>query len=155
MGRQVLKPLGASPSLIPGVSRFDHDMTETTDTQTEAADSSTIDQTLRPLIENSGPMRVYDLGEGEDTIFEVDTAFNGREGTLEFTAGELTASSGAVLELKITNTFFDVVDVESEDWRTIREIWTADENKEIIHIHAGRGQVSPDDAVDETGGVGA
>lgn len=86
---------------------------------------------LRPLIENTKyPVRIY--GDGDETTFEVDTVFSGRQGTLEFTAGEIGSGSKRVLRYKIANTFFEIVDVESEDWRNIRKIWLADENKEVI-----------------------
>lgn len=125
-------------------------MTTTQKTRTETPDSSNISETLRPLAENTEfPVRIY--ANGDVTTFEVDTRFNGREGTLEFTAGEITAKSAAVLKLKIADTFFDIVNVETEDWRAIREIWMADENKEVVL----ESRPSTDEPVAETGGVGA
>lgn len=127
-------------------------MTAIDDTQDDAeTDSYDIDQAIRPLIENTEyPVRIY--ADDELTTFEVDTAFNGREGTLEFTSHELATGSTRMLKIKLGNTFYDFVDVESDDWWTIRQIWLKDENKEIV---TGPQASSDGDDVADTGGVDA
>lgn len=72
-------------------------------------------------------------------------SFNGREGTLEFTASELNSDSGAVIAIKITNTFFELVEVDGEDWKIIRRQWTAEGNKEVKFANP----MTPDEAIAE------
>jgi hypothetical protein len=66
------------------------------------------------------PVKAY---LGEKSTWEIELTYAGRTNTLQFTAAEMTGSGGAVLEEKIANYYLELIDVEPEDWETIRDYW--------------------------------
>ena len=66
------------------------------------------------------PVEIYD---GEPTVWKVTLSFAGHTRDLEFTAAEMVSGSGAALEEKIANRFFEMVEIAEEDWNTIRDRW--------------------------------
>ena len=66
------------------------------------------------------PVEIYD---GEPTVWKVTLEFAGHTRDLEFTAAEMVSGSGAALEEKIANRFFEMVEIAEEDWNTIRDRW--------------------------------
>lgn len=75
------------------------------------------------------PIEIYD---GEPTVWRVTLEYAGRIRELEFTAGEMISGSGAALEEKVANQFFELVEVQEEDWKAIRDRWQ--ERTEVVHI---------------------
>jgi hypothetical protein len=69
---------------------------------------------------------------GETTTWKVELSFAGRTRELEFTAAEITGNSAKLLEEKIANQFFEVIEIEKEDWETIKERWI--ENTEVVNV---------------------
>lgn len=61
---------------------------------------------------------------GETTTWNVELSFAGRTNELEFTAAEMTGKGGAAeLEQKIANQFYEIIEIEPEDWDEIRTRW--------------------------------
>lgn len=90
---------------------------------------------VREIVEGTEPP--VEIHGGEDTTWVVTLTYAGRTAELEFTAGEMVGDGGASLEEKIANYYYELVDIEPEDWETIRDYW---------HDHS---EVSA--VVDETG----
>ncbi len=69
---------------------------------------------------------------GETTTWHVTLTFAGRTRELEFTAGEMVSGSGAALQEKIANEFYELVEIEQADWEAIRERWQ--EHKDVVDV---------------------
>lgn len=75
------------------------------------------------------PVEVYN---GEPTTWNVTLTFDGRTCELEFTAGEMIGNSGAPLQEKIANEFFEKIEVEAEDWEKITDRWMGKQT--VVHM---------------------
>lgn len=75
------------------------------------------------------PVKVHG---GETTTWHVTLTFAGRTQELEFTASEMVSGGSGALQEKIANRFFELVEIEKEDWEAIRERWQ--ENKEVVDV---------------------
>lgn len=73
---------------------------------------------------------------GEETTWEVELTYAGRKNTLEFTAAEMRGGPGPLGD-KIANYYFEIIEIEPEDWESIRDYWN--DNSEVVAV------------VDETG----
>lgn len=70
---------------------------------------------------------------GETTTWNVELTFAGRTNELEFTAAEMTGKGGAAeLEEKIANQFYEIIEIEPEDWDAIRGRWH--EDAEVVSV---------------------
>ncbi|WP_136689993.1 hypothetical protein [Halorhabdus amylolytica] len=69
---------------------------------------------------------------GETTVWKVTLTFAGRTKELEFTASEMVSGSGGALQEKIANQFYELVEIEKEDWEAIRERWQ--EQSEVVSV---------------------
>lgn len=68
----------------------------------------------------------------EDTTWKVELTFAGRTRELEFSTAEWVGGGAAALKEKIANQFFEVVEIEKEDWESIRDRWQ--ENSEVVNV---------------------
>lgn len=84
-----------------------------------------------------GTQPPVEIHGGEETTWKVNLTYAGRTTDLEFTAAEMVGGGGAALEEKIANYYYDIVEIEPEDWETIRDYWQ--DNSEVVAV------------VDETG----
>jgi len=74
---------------------------------------------------------------GEETTWVVELTYAGKTAELEFSAAEMVGAGAASLEEKLANYFYQLEDIEPEDWETIRDYW--DDHSEVVTV------------VDETG----
>ena len=84
-----------------------------------------------------GTQTPVEIHGGEETTWKVTLTYAGRTTDLEFTAGEMVGGGGASLEEKIANYFYEIIEIEPEDWETIRDYWQ--DHSEVVAV------------VDETG----
>lgn len=73
------------------------------------------------------PVKVHG---GETTTWHVTLTYAGITRELEFTASEMVSGGGAALQEKIANDYFELIEIETEDWEAIRDRWQ--ENKEVV-----------------------
>lgn len=79
---------------------------------------------------------------GEETTWRVDLTYAGRTTELEFTAGEMIGGGSAALEEKLANYYYELIDIEPEDWETIRDYWD-DHSEEVAFVEeTGRDAVA-------------
>jgi hypothetical protein len=90
---------------------------------------------VRDIID--GTHEPVEIHGGEQTTWVVNLSYAGKTAELEFTAGEMVGSGAAALEEKLANYFYQLEDIEPEDWETIRDYW--DDHSELVTV------------VDETG----
>lgn len=76
--------------------------------------------TIQEIVAGTESVEVY---SGEPTTWRVTITFNGKTADIDFTAGEMVGNSGAPLREKIANEFYELVEVETEDWEHIRDQW--------------------------------
>lgn len=69
---------------------------------------------------------------GETTTWNVEMTYAGRSAELEFTAAEMATDSSAALKEKIANQFFELVEIQQDDWQAIRDRWN--ENSEVVNV---------------------
>jgi len=69
---------------------------------------------------------------GETTIWKVTLTYAERTKELEFTASDMVSGSGGALKEKIANQFYELVEIEKEDWEAIRERWQ--EQAEVVSV---------------------
>lgn len=82
-----------------------------------------IDQTTYPV----------SIHGGETTTWIAELTYAGRTRELEFTAAEMVNNSGAsALQEKIATKFFEIIEIEPEDWEAIRDRWQ--ENSEVVSV---------------------
>jgi len=84
-----------------------------------------------------GTQLPVEIHAGEETTWQVTLTYSGRTTDLEFTAAEMVGGGGASLEEKLANYYFEIVEIEKEDWELIRDYWQ--DNSEVVSV------------VDETG----
>lgn len=100
---------------------------------------------IRAILEGTEyPVEVYG---GETTTWEVTVTFNDMTKDLEFTADEMVGDSAGPLKQKMANQFYEIVDIEDEDWEAIRERWQA--HKEVVAVVEETGTDSVADRVVE------
>lgn len=98
--------------------------------QEEQAEKFLPDHVRRIIDGTEYPVEIHG---GEPTTWNATVAFAGRTRELEFTASEMTGMGGAgALEDKIASKFFEIVDIEPEDWEAIRDRW--DENSKVVSV---------------------
>lgn len=90
---------------------------------------------VRDIID--GTHEPVEIHGGEQTTWVVTLTYAEKTADLEFTAGEMVGSGAAALEEKLANYFYQLEDIEPEDWETIRDYW--DDHSELVTV------------VDETG----
>jgi len=90
---------------------------------------------VRDIIE--GTHEPVEIHGGEETTWVVDLTYAGKTAELEFSAAEMVGGGAASLEEKLANYFYQLEDIEPEDWETIRDYW--DDHSEVVAV------------VDETG----
>ncbi|MGB9954677.1 hypothetical protein ACOZ4F_19985 [Haloarcula marismortui] len=92
------------------------------------AKADEVKQKLQPpdvahILNNTTAVRVFG---GEDTRFFVDLEIDGRETTLDFSAGEWANDSPAPLKTQYANEYYGVLELDAEQWREIRRTWQDD-----------------------------
>jgi hypothetical protein len=97
--------------------------------QEEQADKFLPDEIRRIIDGTHYPVEVHG---GETTTWVVELTYAGRTRELEFSAAEMVGNSAGVLQEKIANRFFELVEIEKEDWEAIRERWH--ENSEVVNV---------------------
>ena len=90
---------------------------------------------VRQIIEGTQPP--VEIHGGEETTWVVTLSYAGKTTDLEFTAGEMVGGGAGALEEKLANYFYELIDIEPEDWETIRDWWH--DHSEVVTV------------VDETG----
>ncbi len=90
---------------------------------------------VRQIIEGTEPP--VEIHGGEETTWQVTLTYAGRTTDLEFTAAEMVGGGAASLQEKLANYFYEIVEIEPEDWETIRDYWQ--DHSEVVAV------------VDETG----
>lgn len=90
---------------------------------------------VRDIVE--GTHLPVEIHGGEETTWVVELTYAGKTAELEFSAAEMVGSGAASLEEKLANYFYQLEEIEPEDWETIRDYW--DDNSEVVAV------------VDETG----
>ena len=73
------------------------------------------------LLRETASVTVY---PGEETYRRVELEHDGRTERIEFTSGEWTADSPAPLRERYDSVFYEPLDVDADEWRTLREEWT-------------------------------
>lgn len=86
------------------------------------------------------PVEVY---AGDPATWHVTITYAGRRGEIEFTPGEMVSSGSGALEEKIANKFFEIVEIDPDDWEIIRDRWN--QNKVVIDV----GNLNPGDVIAE------
>lgn len=89
---------------------------------------------VRRIIDGTEKVEVY---AGDPTTWVVTLTYDGDIRELEFTTGEILTDSPGPLREAIANNFFEIVDIEDDDWAEIRQRW--DEQKEIAQRDAETG----------------
>jgi hypothetical protein len=79
-----------------------------------------------------GTQYPVEIHGGETTTWKVELSYAGRTRELEFEASEMVGNSAGALQEKIANQFFELVEIEKEDWEAIRERWH--ENSEVVNV---------------------
>lgn len=69
---------------------------------------------------------------GETTKWMVTLTYAGRTCDLKFTAAEMVSGGEAALQEKIANQFYELIDLEKEDWEEIRTRWQ--DQKEVVNV---------------------
>ena len=92
------------------------------------AKSEEVKKKLQPpdvahVLNNTQAVKVYG---GEDAQFLVDLKINGRETTIEFTAGEWANDSPGPLKTQYANAYYEVLELDADQWREIRQSWQED-----------------------------
>lgn len=95
----------------------------------EQADKFLPDE-IRGIID--GTHYPVEIHGGETTTWNVELTYAGRTSELEFTAAEMVGGEGSALQEKIANHFFELVEIEPEDWEAIRERWH--ERAEVVNV---------------------
>lgn len=90
---------------------------------------------VRDIIE--GTHEPVEIHGGEETTWVVELTYAGKTAELEFSAAEMVGAGAASLEEKLANYFYQLEDIQPEDWETIRDYW--DDHSEVVTV------------VDETG----
>jgi len=85
---------------------------------------------VKEIIKGTQPP--VEIHGGEETTWQVTLTYAGRTTELEFTAGEMIGGGGAALEEKLANYYYELVDIEPEDWETIRDYW--DDHSEVVAV---------------------
>lgn len=85
------------------------------------------------------PVEVYG---GETTVWNVELTFAGKTRELEFTASEMTTGNGNALEEKIANQFYEIIDIEPEDWQSIRQVWNEKSEEVAVVDHTAEDAVA-------------
>jgi len=80
----------------------------------------------------NGTQYPVEVHGSETTTWHVTLTFAGRTRELEFTTSEMVSGSGAALQEKIANEFYELVEIEQADWEAIRERWQ--EHKEVVDV---------------------
>lgn len=97
--------------------------------QEEQSDMFLTDE-IREIIENTHyPVGIHG---GETTTWRVELTYAGRTRELEFTAAEMVGNGAGPLQEKIANHFFELIEIEKEDWEAIRERWH--ERSEVLNV---------------------
>lgn len=99
----------------------------------EQADKFLTDE-IRAIIQ--GTHYPVEIHGGETSTWKVEMTYAGRNAVLEFNHKEITGNSAKLLEEKIANRFFEVIDIEEEDWEAIKERWL--ENTEVVTVVEGK-----------------
>lgn len=89
------------------------------------AKSDEVKKKLQPpdvahVLNNTEAVKVYG---GEDAQFLVDLDVDGRETTLEFSAGEWSNDSPGPLKTQFANAYYTVLELDADQWREIRQSW--------------------------------
>jgi hypothetical protein len=79
-----------------------------------------------------GTQYPVEIHGGETTTWKVELSYAGRTRELEFEASEMVGNSAGTLQEKIANQFFELIEIEKEDWEAIRERWH--ENSEVVNV---------------------
>lgn len=85
---------------------------------------------IRSIID--GTHYPVEIHGGETTTWEVQLTFAGRTRELEFTASEMVGNGAGVLQEKIANQFFEIIEIQKEDWEAISERWQ--QNSEVVNV---------------------
>lgn len=91
---------------------------------------------IRQII--AGTQYPVEIHGGEETIWNVEITFAGRTSELQFTSAQMVSGGGAALQEKIANNFFEIIEVEKEDWEAIRDRWQ--QNSEVVSVVSETGE---------------
>lgn len=69
---------------------------------------------------------------GETTTWHVTLTYAGMTKELEFTAAEMVGGGDGGLQEKIATKFFEIVEIEPEDWEAIRDRW--DQDSDVVSV---------------------
>jgi len=78
----------------------------------------------------------------EETTWQVTLTYAGRTADLEFTAAEMVGSGAGALQEKLANYFYEIVEIEPEDWETIRDYWKDHDEVVAVVDETGRDAVA-------------
>ncbi len=95
---------------------------------------------VREIVE--GTQTPVDIHGGEETTWRVTLTYAGRTTDLDFTAAEMVGSGGASLEEKLANYYYEIVEIEPEDWKTIRDYWQDHSEEASFVEETGRDAVA-------------
>lgn len=85
---------------------------------------------IRQIIQGTNyPVKIHG---GETTTWKVELTYAGRTRELEFTASEMVTNGAGALQEKIANQFFELIEIEKEDWEAIRERWH--EESQVVNV---------------------
>ena len=85
----------------------------------------------------NGTQVPVEIHGGEETTWIVTLTYAGKTTDLEFTAGDMVGGGAGALEEKLANYFYELIEIQPEDWETIRDWWH--DHSEVVTV------------VDETG----
>ena len=85
---------------------------------------------VRELIE--GTHLPVEIHGGEETTWKVELTYAGRTTDVKFTAAEMVGGGAGALEEKLANYYFEIVEIEPEDWETIRDYWQ--DHAEVVSV---------------------
>jgi len=90
----------------------------------------------------NGTHEPVEIHGGEQTTWVVRLTYAGKTAELEFTAGEMVGGGAAALEEKLANYFYQLEDIEPEDWDTIRDYWDDHSELKTVVDETGRDAVA-------------
>lgn len=88
-----------------------------------------VSEEARRIIEGTKPP--VEIHGGEETTWKVELTYAGRTNTLEFTTGEMRGGPAALGD-KIANYYFELIELEPEDWESVRDYWN--DHSEVVAV---------------------
>jgi hypothetical protein len=95
---------------------FAHQVAQSKQKRREVQRTETVEKLLRET-------EAVTVHPGEETFRRVELRRDGRTERIEFTSGEWTADSPAPLRERYDACFYETLDIDADEWRTIRDEW--------------------------------